>query len=160
MGMAYQSISDYNSPPLFQTLVAQGQVTEPRFAFKLAESGAELYLGGTNHELYKGYFTYVPVTDEVSLKHLDVTRLLFDGPAKGYWQTCVDAVVVGECDPIILSDNSAIIDTGTTLIIGNEKDVKAIYAQIPGSQPADPKYNLGEGYYTSSSCCCSASLGY
>lgn len=74
MGMAYQSISDYNSPPLFQTLVAQCQVTQPRFAFKLAESGAELYLGGTNPELYKGFFTYVPVTDEVSLKRLDLTR--------------------------------------------------------------------------------------
>ena len=67
MGMAYQSISAYNSPPLFQNLVAQGQVTEPRFAFKLAESGAELYLGGTNPKLYEGLFTYVPVTDEVSL---------------------------------------------------------------------------------------------
>lgn len=74
MGMAYQSISDYNSPPLFQTLVAQCQVTQPRFAFELAESGAELYLGGTNPELYKGFFTYVPVTDEVSLKRLDLTR--------------------------------------------------------------------------------------
>ena len=66
VGMAYQSISDYNSPPLFQTLVAQGRVA-PQFAFKLAETGSELYLGGTNPELYNGSFTYVPVTNQVSL---------------------------------------------------------------------------------------------
>ena len=68
MGMAYQSASAFNSPPLFQTLVAQGSVTQPQFAFKLAETGAELYLGGTNPELYKGCFTYVPVTEQVSLE--------------------------------------------------------------------------------------------
>ena len=65
--MAYQSLSVYNSPPFFQTLVAQGSVTQPQFAFKSAETGAELYLGGTNPELYKGDFTYVPVTNQVSL---------------------------------------------------------------------------------------------
>lgn len=68
MGLGYQSISDYNSPPLFQTLVAQGSVTHPQFAFKLADTGAELYLGGTDSSLYKGYFTYVPVTTQVSLE--------------------------------------------------------------------------------------------
>jgi cathepsin D len=64
--MAYQSLSSFNSSPLFQTLVAQGQVAKPEFAFKLAENGSELYLGGTNPELYEGDFTYVPVIDQVS----------------------------------------------------------------------------------------------
>ena len=66
--MAYQSLSYFNSSPLFQTLVAQGRVTQPQFAFKLAETGSELYLGGTNPELYNGSFTYLTVTNQVSLE--------------------------------------------------------------------------------------------
>jgi cathepsin D len=68
MWMAYQSISVFNTTPVFQTLVAQGQVTEPQFAFRLAETGRELFLGGTNPAFYKGDFTYVPVTNRVSLE--------------------------------------------------------------------------------------------
>ncbi|KAI9440395.1 acid protease [Lactarius indigo] len=128
VGMGYQSISVYDSPPLFQTLVAQGNVTHPQFAFKLANTGAELYLGGTNPKLYKGSFTYVPVTKQ------------------GYWQTILTDVTVNEC-PVLLSDINVIIDTGTTLIIGNKKDVEAIYAKIPGYRPG-PESDLDEGFFT------------
>ena len=65
--MAYQPISVYNLPLLFQTLVAQRSVNDPRFAFKLAETGLELYLGGTKPRLYKGSSTHLPATSQVSL---------------------------------------------------------------------------------------------
>jgi hypothetical protein len=66
---------------------------------------------------------------------------------KSFWETTIDGVVVGDNHPIQFRTNtgSAIIDTGTTVIVGDENDVKEIYAQIPGSLPADPKYDLGEG---------------
>jgi hypothetical protein len=64
MGMGFQSISEYNAPPVFQTLVKTGKTTEPVFAFKLSDSGAELTIGGTNNALYTGGFTAVPVTQE------------------------------------------------------------------------------------------------
>ena len=67
MGMAYQSISDYNAPPVFQTLVAQNQVTSPIFSFKLSASGSELLLGGVNNKLYTGSFTLILLQREVSL---------------------------------------------------------------------------------------------
>ncbi|KIJ14863.1 hypothetical protein PAXINDRAFT_78350, partial [Paxillus involutus ATCC 200175] len=35
MGMAFQSISDYNASPVFQTLVSEGQTDQSVFAFKL-----------------------------------------------------------------------------------------------------------------------------
>ena len=154
--MAYQSISVYNSPPLFQTLVAQGSVT-PQFAFKLAETGSELFLGGTNPELYNGSLTYLPVTNQVSLELIGASLILSNclRPAEGYWQITLDSFLLGE-NPIQLSDNRAVVDTGTTLIIGNKSEVEALYAQIPGSQPVDPKYDL-EGFFTSSSCCHSPS---
>lgn len=65
MGMAFQSISEYNAKPVFQTFVGQRQTSQPVFAFKLASSGAELDVGGLNTRLYSGPVTYIPVTQEV-----------------------------------------------------------------------------------------------
>jgi cathepsin D len=65
MGLAFQSISVYNAPPLFQTLISEGVVTSQVFGIKLATSGSELFIGGTNSALYTGDFTWVSLTIEV-----------------------------------------------------------------------------------------------
>jgi cathepsin D len=65
MGMAFQSISRFNAPPVFQTLISEGVLTSGVFGFKLAASGSELFLGGTNTRLYTGNFTWVPLTNQV-----------------------------------------------------------------------------------------------
>jgi cathepsin D len=65
MGMAFQSISGYKAPPLFQTLISEGVVTTQVFGFKFATSGSELFLGGTNSALYTGDFTWLSLTLEV-----------------------------------------------------------------------------------------------
>jgi len=65
MGMAFQSISKYQASPVFQTLISEGVVGSQVFGFKLASSGSELFLGGTNSALHKGDFTWVSLTDEV-----------------------------------------------------------------------------------------------
>ncbi|KAF8269696.1 acid protease [Lactarius quietus] len=115
IGLGYQSISQYNATPFFQTLVAQGQVAEP------------VYLGGTNSEHYKGEFTNVPVTNQ------------------SYWQTTLGGISVGG-NSVQLNETRAIIDTGTSYIIGNQSDVEAFYALIPGSAPANPA-DAPEGYF-------------
>ncbi|KAF9230239.1 aspartic peptidase domain-containing protein, partial [Melanogaster broomeanus] len=96
MGMGFQTISDYNASPVFQSLVSQGQTDEPVFGFKLAVNGSELYLGGTNSALYTGNFSYAPVTYQA------------------YWQVNMDSVD-GNGQPI-LSNIDSIIDTGTTVV--------------------------------------------
>lgn len=152
LGMGYQVISQYNSPPFFQTLVAQKKTTKPMFAFKLATTGSELYLGGVNPDLYTGSFTYVPVTAKVSppiplLYPDDVSNLPFLRQA--YWQVKMDSVTVintGPKRPTPLPRIEAIIDTGTTLIIGDAKNVKSFYAQIPGAK--DAAKTVAPGYYT------------
>lgn len=63
--MGFKSISEYNSDPVFQTLVSDGEATDSVFAFKLSSSGAELSVGGTDDSQYTGDFTYVPVEQEV-----------------------------------------------------------------------------------------------
>ena len=91
MGMGFQSISEYNAPPLFQSLVSAGQTSDPVFAMKLTTEGSELTVGGLNSALYTGEFTYVPVTQE------------------GYWQVDFDALNVA--GKKVVSTKSCIIDS-------------------------------------------------
>jgi len=122
LGMGYESLSSYGASSVFQTLVSQGQVSTPVFSFYLAESGSELYIGGTNQNHYTGSFTYMPVTIE------------------GYWQGSFGGISVS--GKAVISSESAIIDTGTTQVIGNAQRVQAIYDQIPGSR------DIGSGTWT------------
>lgn len=125
MGMGFQSISEYNAPPLFQSLVAAGQTSQPVFAMKLTASGSELTVGGLNSALYTGDFTYVPVTQE------------------GYWQVNFDALNVAGKKAV--GTKSCIIDSGTTLVIGDTASVKAFYAKIPSAKEDS---SVGAGFYT------------
>lgn len=63
--MGYQSISNFNAVPYFAKLVAGAVTTAPVFAFKLAPTGSELFLGGTDTNLFTGAFTFTPVTTQV-----------------------------------------------------------------------------------------------
>ncbi|KAI0951743.1 hypothetical protein AcV7_007755 [Taiwanofungus camphoratus] len=126
MGMAFQSISQYNAPPVFQALVADKQVNEAIFSFKLAQTGSELYLGGYDTSLFRGTITYTPVTHQ------------------SYWQVDMDAVSINGQGA--LSKLSAIIDTGTTLVIGDTNNVNKLYAAIPGSK--DASQTAGPGFHS------------
>lgn len=117
LGMGFQSVSVYNAAPLFQSLIAQGGVDQQVFSFYLAKQGSELYIGGTNPSHYSGNFTYVPVTTE------------------GYWQVGFDGVWVNGTQ--VKQSASAIVDTGTTLILGETDGINALFAKIPGSRQVE-----------------------
>jgi hypothetical protein len=67
MGLGFESISEYDAPHLFQTLISEGVLTSQVFGTKFAASGSELFIGGTNSALYTGSFTYLPLTIEVCI---------------------------------------------------------------------------------------------
>ncbi|KAF9223908.1 Asp-domain-containing protein [Gyrodon lividus] len=121
MGMAFQSVSVLNESPVFQTLVAQGQTDEPVFAFSLAATGAELYIGGTNPNMYTGDFTWAQV-----IQH-------------GFWQVNMDNIVGN--GQIVLTNVPCIIDTGTDLIHGVAEDVETLYEGI-GGRPDDNNFYI------------------
>jgi hypothetical protein len=75
LGMAFKTISDYNADPVFQSLVAAGQTDKGVFSFKLASSGSQLYLGGTDNSKYSGDFTYSKVTKEVLYSSLSAFHI-------------------------------------------------------------------------------------
>lgn len=128
LGLGFQSVSKYNATPFFMNLISQGIVTNPVFGVRLANEGSELFLGGTNRELYQGNFTYVSVTKE------------------GYWQVTLNGIVLDGRK--VFSATEAIIDTGSTLILGPAEAVAAIYGRIPGASPAFNRDGIKSGLYT------------
>ncbi|KAI0640588.1 acid protease [Trametes meyenii] len=126
LGMGFKSISFDGAEPFFAQLIQQDGVEDPVFAFRLDLASPELTLGGVNEDLYEGDITFIPVTEE------------------GYWQVDVDALAIG--NKTIAQRFPAIIDTGTTMIIGSKTDVDAFYAAVPDSKDASEE--VGPGYYS------------
>ena len=120
--------SNSNSPPVFQTFVAQGQTTSPVFGFTLLDSGGELFLGGTDTSAFTGSLTFTP---------------LITSPA--FWEISTQRVTVGN-RAVVTRAQDSIADTGTTLLIVDTTSARAIYAAIPGS--ADASRTLGAGFFT------------
>lgn len=145
LGLGFQSVSKYNTTPFFINLISQGVVSNPVFGVRLANDGSEFFLGGTNRKLHQGDFTYAPVTKEVRYTLLPLpseAHVL----VQGYWQVTLDGITLNGRQ--VFSATQAIIDTGSTLILGPAEVVGAIYGRIPGAIPAD---GTKLGLYTSSS---------
>lgn len=128
MGMAFQSISNSNSPPVFQTMIADGQTTSPVFGFTLLDSGGELFLGGADTTAFTGSLTFTPLITTPS-----------------FWEVSTSRVSVGS-KAVVTRAQDSIVDTGTTLLIVDTASAAAIYAAIPGS--ADASRTVGEGFFT------------
>ena len=93
MGMGFQQISVFNAPPVFQTLVSEGKVTESVFGFTLLESGSELFLGGTDTSKFTGSLAFTPVTEV------------------GFWEINFNGASVGT-KSIFTTATDSIVDTG------------------------------------------------
>lgn len=122
MGLAFKSISKFGADSVFHTLVSQGAVPEPVFAFKLASFGSELRVGGVNSALHQGSFTYTPVIKE------------------GAWQITGDAIEIDGKE--VVNAFPAIVDSGTSLILGNSFDVSQLYATINATEVEKGVYAL------------------
>jgi cathepsin D len=102
--MGFQSMSEYNAPPVFQTLVSHAQTSNAIVAFKLdgnvvqsngditwkSIGGSELSIGGLNSKIYHDPPFYIPITQE------------------GHWQIAFDSFTV---------DSFSIFDTSTSAIL-------------------------------------------
>ncbi|KYN00504.1 Lysosomal aspartic protease [Cyphomyrmex costatus] len=119
LGMSYSNISIEGVTPLFANIVKQHKIISI-FSFYINRHvsfypnitwAGELIFGGSDPRFRIGPFTYV-----------DVSK-------KGYWQFTMDKV---KMEDQILCANSceAVVDTGTTLIIGPPTDITIINERI------------------------------
>ncbi|KAK0560046.1 hypothetical protein OC861_006432 [Tilletia horrida] len=106
VGLAFESIAQFQAPPLFDTLVSQGAVPSDVFSVGLWTEGARLDLGQIVAEAYTGSIVYSPVDS-----------------SQGFWSTSFE--VTGAT-----GTQTGIIDTGTTLLIGPPDVVTQIYQSL------------------------------
>lgn len=109
LGLAFQSISVYGIPPVFVSMVEQGLIEDPVFAFYLSnEDGVdgELDFGGIDANHYTGDFMYVAVSSQT------------------YWEVKLDSLSID--GKVVTSATKAIVDSGTSLLAGPKSEVTAI----------------------------------
>jgi hypothetical protein len=112
-GLGFDEISAANTVTPFHNLIQQQgkALPEPVFAFYLGGEGlgpGELTVGGTDPSHYIGQLHWVPLAE-----------------SPGYWAMGLDAVHLGTQD-LQSQTHTAVMDTGTSLIIGPKRDVDAI----------------------------------
>ncbi|XP_044186370.1 napsin-A [Thunnus albacares] len=117
LGMAYPSISVAGVTPVFDTAMAAKLLPQNIFSFYInrdptAAVGGELMLGGTDPQYYTGDLHYVNVT------------------RKAYWQIKMNGVEVGNQLTLCKAGCQAIVDTGTSLIVGPVEEVRALQKAI------------------------------
>ncbi|XP_059509205.1 pepsin A-like [Stegostoma tigrinum] len=116
LGLAYPNIAASDATTVFNNMMSQHLVEQPLFAFYLTrpdgESGSEVVFGGIDPNHYRGEINWVPLTRE------------------GYWQILVDSVKINGQVVACQGGCQAIVDTGTSLIIGPQSPIQTIQTQI------------------------------
>jgi len=122
MGLAQSSLSDQKTLTPIESLAQAGLVPAPITSFKLSrladnKSDGEVTFGGLDSTKFKAQTL-------VSLPNVN---------QNGFWEAAVDAVTVGG-NNLGLNNRTAILDTGTTLIITPQADADAVHQAIPGAK--------------------------
>ncbi|RPD62661.1 protease [Lentinus tigrinus ALCF2SS1-7] len=123
LGMGQPALSNLKQDPFFSSVVKQGAVKEGSFAFKLAKNGSELFVGGTNSDLYTGDIEFHSVVSDTGFWVIENGSATVDGKAAS-------------------NQLITIIDSGTTLVAAPPDDADTFYQAIQGAQP------LEQGFYT------------
>ncbi|KIN00806.1 hypothetical protein OIDMADRAFT_197653 [Oidiodendron maius Zn] len=103
LGLGYDTISVNRIVPPFYSLIDQGLIDEPVFAFYLGdtagkdEGASEAVFGGIDESHYTGKLTEIPLR------------------RKAYWEVDFNSISFGD-ETAELSETGVILDTGTSLI--------------------------------------------
>lgn len=141
MGLGYPSLSNLNRNGFFTSAHDQGAVKSNAFAFYLVESSSELYLGGTNPDLYDGDIEYHPVNTETGFWQISGGYIKVDGQdAAGDFSAIIEYVFKSYYYLPLLK--FMVSSSGTTIMYGPKDSVKAFYDKIPGSKLFDGPQGL------------------
>ncbi|PCH42313.1 acid protease [Wolfiporia cocos MD-104 SS10] len=130
MGLAQSGISEEGVPTPVEALASNGLISQAIASFKISRLADQLNDG------------------EITFGGLDATKfdantlVTFDNVnTEGFWEGDMTAVSSNGQD-LGLTGRTAILDTGTTLIIAPQNDADAVHATIPGAA------SDGSGGYT------------
>ncbi|KAI4797843.1 hypothetical protein KUCAC02_024824 [Chaenocephalus aceratus] len=103
LGLAYPRLAESDATPVFDNMMSENLVNQDMFSFYLSsdsQQGSVLTFGGVDPNHYSGSISWIPLSHEL------------------YWQITVDSVTVNGEVVACNGGCQAIIDTGTSLIIG------------------------------------------
>ncbi|KAG9350356.1 hypothetical protein JZ751_026711, partial [Albula glossodonta] len=118
LGLAFPSISASGATPVFDNMMNMNLVSQDLFSFYLtskSESGSVVTFGGIDHSYYTGSITWIPLSSET------------------YWQISMDSVTINGQTVACNGGCQAIVDTGTSLIIGPSNDITSINQRVGAS---------------------------
>ncbi|XP_072348479.1 cathepsin D-like [Scyliorhinus torazame] len=130
LGLGYPTISVDGVLPVFDNMIKQKQLEKNIFSFYLnrnvsTQPGGELLLGGVDPKYYTGDFHYVNVTRQA------------------YWQIKADEVTVGNQLTLCKGGCQAIVDTGTSLIVGPMEEIRGLQRAIGALPLFHGEYLIG-----------------
>uniref|UniRef100_A0A8C9XU29 Pepsin A-like n=1 Tax=Sander lucioperca TaxID=283035 RepID=A0A8C9XU29_SANLU len=118
LGLAFQSIASDNVVPVFDNMVSEGLVSQPMFSVYLSsqsEQGSEVVFGGVDSSHYTGQISWIPLSSAT------------------YWQIAMDSVTINGQTVACSGGCQAIIDTGTSLIVGPTSDINNMNSGVGAS---------------------------
>ncbi|KAM9856034.1 pepsin A-like [Aulostomus maculatus] len=118
LGLAFQSIASDNVVPVFYNMVKQNLVPQPFFSVYLSshsQQGSEVIFGEVDSSHYTGQVTWIPLSSAT------------------YWQIKMDSVTINGQTVACAGGCQAIIDTGTSLIVGPTNDINNMNAWVGAS---------------------------
>ncbi|ORX67537.1 acid protease, partial [Linderina pennispora] len=128
-GLGFPKLSRIQADPPFYTMVQQGLLEKPMFSFWIrvgrngSPAGGELVLGGVNPKRFDGKTRTIPIV------------------RKMYWEVELSGLLVDEYSLPNLSTQTAVIDTGTALMVLPANDAD-IVNQYLGAIPLFNQYGL------------------
>ncbi|ELK05888.1 Chymosin [Pteropus alecto] len=130
LGLAYPSLAAKDSVPVFDNMMKHHLVAQDLFSVYMSrnDQGSMLTLGAIDSSYYRGSLHWVPVT------------------VREYWQFTVDSVTV---DGVVVACDGgcqAILDTGTSMLVGPSSDILNIQQAIGATED---QYGLDMDFCTS-----------
>uniref|UniRef100_A0A3B4YBL9 pepsin A n=2 Tax=Seriola lalandi dorsalis TaxID=1841481 RepID=A0A3B4YBL9_SERLL len=118
LGLAYPRLSASGATPVFDNMMKEGLVSQDLFSVYLSsnsEQGSVVTFGGIDSNHYYGSITWIPLSNEL------------------YWQITVDSVTVNGQVVACNGGCQAIVDTGTSMIVGPQSSISSINSYVGAS---------------------------
>ncbi|XP_068439235.1 pepsin A-like [Clinocottus analis] len=115
LGLAYPRLSAARATPVFDNMMRKGLVSQDLFSVYLSsdsQQGSVVTFGGVDPNHYQGSISWIPVSKNQ------------------YWQITVDSITVNGQVVACNGGCQAIVDTGTSLIVGPQSSISSINSWI------------------------------
>ncbi|MBN3292486.1 PEPA protein, partial [Polypterus senegalus] len=127
LGLAYPSISASSATPVFDNMMSEGLVVQDLFSFYLSrnsQAGSVVTFGGFDPAYYTGSIQWIPLSSET------------------YWQITVQNVMVNGQVVACASGCEAIVDTGTSMLVGDSSNINNILSWVGISKDQNGQYTV------------------